>query len=154
MLPPRPFAVTFHEVLDKWDEGTVTWANQPRFADRPVATAVINAKEDTVRLDATKLARHGARHGWLVKVAEPLADGVTAPAEGGNKVAAVAFTEADYGDWRPADMVVLLERMLVAKPQGGGQEKKYPGPSRPVLSERRGVSPPVGTSNLVGNAVG
>ena len=117
MLPPRPFAVTFHEVMDKWDEGTVTWANQPRFADRPVATAVINAKEDTVRLDATKLARHGARHGWLVKVAEPLADGVTAPAEGGNKVAAVAFTEADYGDWRPADMVVLLERMLVAKPQ-------------------------------------
>jgi tetratricopeptide (TPR) repeat protein len=82
-LPPQPFAVAFHEVTAAWEEGRVTWASQPPFAEQPAAVAKVDPQAVEVRLDVTPLvrrllAKEAPGHGWLLRAAEPLrTDGPT-----------------------------------------------------------------------------
>jgi RNA polymerase sigma factor (sigma-70 family) len=76
LVPPEPFTVGVHEVTAAWDEGTVTWANQPAFAARPAVTVRVDGAKE-LRADVTALVRPPAgrgapRHGWLLKVVDPL----------------------------------------------------------------------------------
>jgi RNA polymerase sigma factor (sigma-70 family) len=78
MLPPEPFDIAIHEVTAPWDEATVTWANQPAFADRPAVTICVDSRRPELLADVTPLVRRSpdksgaSRLGWLLKVAHPL----------------------------------------------------------------------------------
>src|SRR5262249_53495194 len=75
MVPPRPFEMGVYETLERWDEATVTWTNQPRFAERPALTVRVDPKAKELRIDVTALVAKDPRgHGWLLKVAQPLAE--------------------------------------------------------------------------------
>jgi RNA polymerase sigma factor (sigma-70 family) len=75
MVPPQPFEMGVYEILERWDEATVTWTNQPRFAERPALTVRVDPKAKELRIDVTALvAKEPRGHGWLLKVAQPLAE--------------------------------------------------------------------------------
>jgi RNA polymerase sigma factor (sigma-70 family) len=76
-LPPQSFEMGVYEITEAWDEGRVTWANQPRFAERPALTVRVDARDKELRIDVTKLvsrpaAKEPLNFGWLFKAAKPL----------------------------------------------------------------------------------
>jgi hypothetical protein len=77
MLPRQPFEIGIHEVTAEWDENTVTWANQPKVVDEPVAKASLDPKASEFRVDVTALLKRGGeqdapKYGWLLKVTSPI----------------------------------------------------------------------------------
>jgi RNA polymerase sigma factor (sigma-70 family) len=73
-LPRRPFAVGVHALRGAWAEDDVTWNNQPAYAPDAAATATLDPLAREVRIDVTRLVRGpgASRHGWLLKVLDPL----------------------------------------------------------------------------------
>jgi hypothetical protein len=82
-LPRAPFALGVFEVKEPWNELQVSWDTEPRSDERAESSAIVDPSAAQVRLDVTRLARRLAdpsnpKHGWLVKVLDPLeADGPT-----------------------------------------------------------------------------
>ncbi|HEV3449147.1 MAG TPA: sigma-70 family RNA polymerase sigma factor [Gemmataceae bacterium] len=77
-LPSQPVNVVVHEVKESWDEARTCWDRQPAFVRRPALTAEIDPADKEYRLDVTALVRraveeHAPYHGWLVRIATPLA---------------------------------------------------------------------------------
>ncbi len=76
-LPKGPFKIGIHEVLERWEEPTVTWATQPASTRKPEKTFTVNPAGKEWRLDVTGLAQRaasGSGHGWLLRVVRDTAE--------------------------------------------------------------------------------
>jgi murein DD-endopeptidase MepM/ murein hydrolase activator NlpD len=76
--PPKdPFELGVYHVLERWNEKTAKWDNQPEFDPEPKATAEVQPREGKLRIDVTELVQswiaQRSNHGMLLKVTTPLA---------------------------------------------------------------------------------
>lgn len=68
-----PFELAVHRVTGPWSEAETSWAEQPPFEEKPVATAEVEPGEGRFVVDVTRWARSGdTEHGLLLKVAKPV----------------------------------------------------------------------------------
>jgi hypothetical protein len=76
--PSEPIKLALHTVNEAWDEGKVTWDRQPAFSRRPDLTMEVDPSDREYRIDVTSPVRRivdegAANHGWLLRIATPLA---------------------------------------------------------------------------------
>lgn len=79
-IPPKDsFELGVYRVLERWDESTAKWDNQPAFEPTPKATADVRPRDGILRIDVTELVEswieQGANQGMLLKVTSPMAVG-------------------------------------------------------------------------------
>jgi RNA polymerase sigma factor (sigma-70 family) len=135
MLPPRPFEVGVYEVREAWDEGRVTWANQPKFAGRPAATARVDPRARELRIDVTGLARRlaergAADHGWLLKVVTPLREAPAAGAPEAFRRPAPAPRDPRYVAYEPREAGAGPELVVTSE---DGTQQTYSAEADAVL---------------------
>jgi RNA polymerase sigma factor (sigma-70 family) len=133
-LPPQSFEMGVYEVAEAWDEGRVTWANQPRFAERPALTVRVDPKEKELRIDVTKLIRRpggkeAPNFGWLFKVARPLLEKPAAELKPFRRPAPAA-RDPKWVAYAPREMRAGPELVVTRE---DGSRKTYPVAADAVL---------------------
>ena len=68
---PTGQTVSLHRVTSHWDEGSLTWNNQPSFDPTPIAWARIPGNHQIMRFDVTRdvnyfLEHNMEYHGWVI----------------------------------------------------------------------------------------